>query len=532
MGLPRACARLLSPEDEATRNLEIVDRVELRLRHIARNVLSNSFTTVVNMVVGFFLAPFIVHHLGTASYGVWVLSISSINYLTLLDLGMASSVVRFVSKGRTQGDHKSASESLSAVLWVRTQIGCVVLLLSGVLAVAFPHLFHIPPELVTDARKALLTIGVTTTIGLSFGVFSSTLTALNRYDLRSLVSLIQLALRVGGVVLVLKTGHGIFAVALVELLAAAVGNTLLMVMARRSYPELSISLRKPERETLKAIWSYSFYAFVVAIAVQLVYQTDNLVVGAMISAVAVTFYSIGNSLCRYTDQFMAAVTSTFTPAASTFDAAGDKASLRSLYCNGTRTTLAISLPIVSTLILRGHNFIAVWMGPQYEKVSGTVLAILAFALMFSLQNTTAGAIAFGIAKHKVVAKWAVGEAIANLVLSVVLAHYFGIYGVAVGTLVPSLFVHLFLWPRYVVQLVNVSLWKVLTEVWGPFLLGILPFALASYAVDVRYPARNIVTFLLQTFALLPLFGLTVLFVFRKELRDRMLPRVRAYFYAR
>jgi O-antigen/teichoic acid export membrane protein len=496
-----------------------------------RSVLSNWFATAATLAVGFFLAPFVVHHLGNVAYGVWVLSISSVNYLSLLDLGMTSSVVRFVSKGWATGDHEAASEVVSAVLWVRLQIATLILVICGCLAAVFPIFFKVPPDLIRDAREAILIIGVTTATSMSFGVFTSTISALNRYDLRSCVVLLQLALRVGGVVLVLLTGHGIVAIAVCELVAATVANTLLMLIARRIYPEIKIRLKKPGREVLRNIWSYSFYAFLLTVAGQLIYQSDNLVVGAVVSAAAVTFYSIGNSLCRYTQQLVSSMTITFTPAASTYEAAGHTGSLRSLYMNGTRATLAISLPVVITLLTRGHNFIRVWMGPEYEKTSGMVLVILATALMFSLQNTTASAIAWGVEKHKTVAKWAVFEGIANLSLSVFLAHKIGIYGVAIGTLIPSLIVQLVLWPRYVCRLVDISWVQVFRNVWGPVFLCAVPFAAASYEVAVHFPARNIVTFALQTVALLPIFGAAVGLMFRDNFKRQILPRIRSLVFA-
>jgi O-antigen/teichoic acid export membrane protein len=415
------------------------------------------------------------------------------------------------------------------VLWVRLQIGALILALSGGLAAAFPLLFKVPPELALDAREAILVIGVTTTISMSFGVFSSTLSALNRYDLKSYVTLIQLAVRVIGVVSVLLAGRGIVAIAFCEFVAAVVGNGLLVFLARRIYPELRIQLTKPRREVLRQIWSYSAYAFLQTIAVQLVYQSDNLVVGAFVSAAAVTFYSIGNSLCRYTQQLVGAMTMTFTPAASTYEAAGNSASLRSLYYNGTRATMAISLPIVITLIIRGRSFIGLWMGPQYAQSSGTVLAILATALLFSLQNTTAGAIAFGVEKHKALAKWAIGEGVANLAFSIVLARKFGIYGVAIGTLVPSLVVHLIMWPPYVSRLVDVTWVQVFKNVWGPIFLCAAPYAAASYGVDMLFPVHHMVMFLLQTVALLPIFGIAIGLMFRENVKRQILPKVRAFF---
>jgi O-antigen/teichoic acid export membrane protein len=503
--------------------------LQLRLWHIARSVLSNWFATAATLAVGFFLAPFVVHRLGNVAYGVWVLAISSVGYLNLLDLGMRSSVIRFVSKGNTTQDHEGASEALSAAFWVRLQIGALVLVLCGGLAAAFPFIFKVPPALAVEAREAILVIGLTTAITMSIGVLGGVLSALNRYDLLSYVTLTQLSIRVIGVVSVLLTGHGIVAIALCELLAAAVGNCLLAYIARRIYPELRIRLTRPRREVLRKIWSYSVYAFLLMVAGQLIYQTDNLVVGAFVSASAVTFYSIGNSLCRYTQQIVSSMTMTFTPAASTYEASGNTASLRALYYNGTRATMALSLPIVITFLIRGHTFIGVWMGPQYSQQSGTVLAILATALLFSSNNTTASAIAWGIEKHKTVAKWAIGEAIANLTLSVVLALKYGIYGVAIGTLAPSLVVHLILWPRYVARLIDVTYREVFRNVWGPVFLCAVPFAAASYAVEVIVPARNMVMFVLQTVALLPIFGIAIGLMFRDNFKRQILPRVRLFF---
>jgi O-antigen/teichoic acid export membrane protein len=382
-----------------------------------------------------------------------------------------------------------------------------------------------------DARLVILLMGLNFAIYMSIGVFGGVLSALNRYDLYSLVTLTQLTLRVVGVVVVLLAGHGIVAIACCELFAATVGNVLFAYVARRIYPELKIRLKKPSWVVLKKIWSYSAYVFLLMVAIQLVYQTDNLVVGAFVSASAVTFYSIGNSLCRYTQQLVGAMTATFTPAASTYDAAGDASSLRALYYNGTRAAMAVSLPILITLIFRGDNFIGVWMGPQYSRTSGTVLAILATALLFSLQNTPATSIAFGVEKHKKVAIWAVAEAISNLTLSIVLASKFGIYGVAIGTLVPSLVVNLIFWPNYVSQLVSISYREVFLKVWGPVFLCAVPFAMVSFAVDAFFPARNMTIFILQTLALLPIFVVSVGWIFRNSIKRRILPGIISYFLA-
>ena len=65
---------------------------------IAKNVGSSWFALGVDVVVGVLLSPFILHRLGDTAFGVWVLIFSITGYYGLFDLGIRSSIVRYVSK--------------------------------------------------------------------------------------------------------------------------------------------------------------------------------------------------------------------------------------------------------------------------------------------------------------------------------------------------------------------------------------------------------------------------------------------------
>ena len=67
-------------------------------KRFAINVGMNWVAMATGMVVPFFLSPFIVRHLGPIGYGVWILAVSTVSYLNLLDMGLRSSIVRYVSK--------------------------------------------------------------------------------------------------------------------------------------------------------------------------------------------------------------------------------------------------------------------------------------------------------------------------------------------------------------------------------------------------------------------------------------------------
>ena len=62
------------------------------------NVLSSGGGLVVNIAVGFFLSPFVLHHLGDDAFGLWILIFSLTGYYGIFDFGIRSSLIRYVSK--------------------------------------------------------------------------------------------------------------------------------------------------------------------------------------------------------------------------------------------------------------------------------------------------------------------------------------------------------------------------------------------------------------------------------------------------
>lgn len=489
----------------------------LRIRQIASNVLSNWFALGVTSVVGFFLAPFVVHHLGNITYGVWVLITSLVSYMGLLDLGMRGAVTRFVSKGAAQQNDQEASEAVSGALWIRLGLSAAIVFIAVLLAGGFKHVFTVPLDLQTPARITILITALTVALNLCGGVFGGVLVALHRYDLTSAVSITQTCARAGGFVWLLVSGHGILALAIWDLGTWVAANVITIVLAFRTYPRLKVTLSRPDRQTLKKLWTYSFYVFVINLAVQVTYYSDNLVVGAFLTPTAVTLYAVGGILITYARQIVSAMTTTFMPLASTFEAEGSDGRLYGLLIYGTRASLIVSLPIEFALFFRGHTFIRLWMGEQYADPSGTVLQILVLSMMFSSAVTTAGGIVYGMEKHKRVALWAIGEAVANLALSIILVRHIGINGVAWGTAIPSVLVEILLWPRYICKLLDIPVRTYLWQAWGRASLAIVPFGLCCVLAEQYWPARNLMYFFLQILALLPLVPFALALVFRKEL---------------
>src|SRR6266849_2560159 len=148
-----------------------------------------------------------------------------------------------------------------------------------------------------------------------------------------------------------------------------------------------------------------FWVFLQHIFGQVIYYTDNLVVGAFVSVEAVTYFSIGGSLIEYLRSIVASLTMTFMPLASKYEVSGEQDKLRWLLKQGTRVAILVAWPIQIALLFRGETFIRLWMGEQYGVISGHVLQILLLSQLFTVANSTSINIILGLAKHRRCAYW-------------------------------------------------------------------------------------------------------------------------------
>jgi O-antigen/teichoic acid export membrane protein len=486
-------------------------------KRFALNVTMNWIAMVVGMIVPFFLTPIVIRNLGPVGYGVWILAVSTVAYLGLLDLGLRSAVIRYVSKAEAQGQESEARDAIGAALWFRILIACAAVALSFLLAVFFPHLFKVPVGLERPAQATVLMCAFAVAVTLVSGVFGAVLGAIHRFDVLSWVSVTQTAIKAVGVILILRSGRGLIALAGWEFAVTLIAGIATWIAAVRIYPTCRVRLGRPDVQTLKKIWSYSFTTFIIVIAVQVVFNTDNIVVGAFISVGAVAFYSIGGSLVAYSRQVVSSVATTFIPMASNLEASGKSEELQRLLLKGTQATLGLALPVSLALLFRGKTFIGLWMGPKYSDEAGTVLQILMISQFFGVANTTAGQIAFGIEKHKSVANWAIVEAALNLSASILLAKTIGLYGVAWGTSVATTIIHLFFWPRFVRTELHVPIKTYLWEGWGKISLCSIPFGIACAATDKYFHPHSMILFFAQILMILPVYGICALWIFKDEI---------------
>src|SRR6266705_2884147 len=175
----------------------------MRKSEIIKNVSSSWFSLGVNILVGIFLSPFILHRLGDTAYGIWILIFSVTGYYGLFDLGIRSSVVRYVSTYTATGDNESLAKLINTSLVTYTAIGVAAMVVTLVCSLFVDRLFRIPTDFLVTARLLFLMVGTAVAVGFPGGVFGGILEGLQRFYFVNLTNVVSTLLRAALIVLVL-----------------------------------------------------------------------------------------------------------------------------------------------------------------------------------------------------------------------------------------------------------------------------------------------------------------------------------------
>src|SRR5215470_3390315 len=482
---------------------------------ILKNVTSSWFSLGVNILVGIFLSPYILHRLGDTAYGIWILIFSVTGYYGLFDLGIRSSVVRYVSTYTATNDKDGLARLINTSLATYTAIGAVAMIVTLVCGAYVDRFFRIPAVFLSTARLLFLMVGSAVAIGFPAGIFGGVLEGLQQFYFVNLTNVISTLLRAVLIVLALRHGYGLLTVALITVVLPLISSVARGVIALRVLP-VSFGWRHIDRNAFREIANYSAISFILLIGYKLRYKTDEIVIGTFLSVTAVTYFSIGDRLLDYAAELVGSLAQIFVPMAGQSHAKGDMNRLRTIWIAGNRACAMIIFPITAVLIILGKSVITAWVGAQYVAPSYPVLVVLAVPMMFILAQGSSSRILYGMAKHRPLAIVILMESIANLILSIVLIRPFGIIGDAFGTAIPLMCTSFLFMPRHMCRVLGVRIGTYLREAYSLPVLLTLPLVAMLLLMRRWFEARTVLEVALQTIIGFLPYGLGLLWAMRKK----------------
>lgn len=405
-------------------------------------------------VVSFLIAPLMIHRLGAAIFGIWVLASSLVDYSGLFDNGLRYGLFRFVARDWGAGDRQGLNRTMANALALNCASACLVLLLLPLILLWAPRIF--PAAAGSAFHDTLLLMAISLALLFPARTLGNYMSGIRRFDLFNVATIAAVLLRNGLVAVLLLRGHGIVSLAGATLVSAIFLLLLNLVLLRWADPGLVFSARLASWSGARELFVYGGFAFVVLGGESLRSYTDALVIARALTVALITPFNVATRLIEYAKSVLSAIASPLTGRMCELVGRNDQAALRRLYLRATRYFALIAAYFGLLFYFDGRALIKLWVGPEYAS-SYSLLLILVSGYLLAWAQFPSNQLLLSVARHRFLAGLTLAEGLVNLGLSFHWSHSYGLSGVAWGTAVPLFIASVAIEPWYVLHVAGIRL---------------------------------------------------------------------------
>jgi O-antigen/teichoic acid export membrane protein len=394
----------------------------------------------LNIVTGLLYTPFMLQQLGQSQYGLYSLVASVIAYLTLLDFGFGSAIVRYTAKIRATGTKQDEWSLYGMFISSYVFIGLIVAIAGFFLYANVDSMFDktMSPEELVQARIMMALMVFNLVVTFPFSVFGSIISAYEKFVFQRVFSMCRILLSTAVMIVVLYMGYKAVAMVVVQTVFS-IGCLIANLLYCRYKLHIKVCFKNFNIPLLKEIMVFSFWNFVGAITDRIYWSTGQFVLGITCGTAAVAVFSLAITLMNFYMSMSTSINSVLLPRITVLatDKRNDGEISRLFICAGRLQFCVLAL-ILSGFTIFGRAFINVWSGPEYTETYTITLMFFAVLLCPLIQNVGL-TILQARAQQKFRSLAYVFIAAFSLGLQLWLSKSFGAIGCAVGVTV-ALFV--------------------------------------------------------------------------------------------
>lgn len=403
------------------------------MSQLKKGALLSYVTIILTNGIGLFLTPFMIGKLGDSEYGLYTLIGSLIGYISVLDLGLSNTIVRFVAKYKARNDRESEENFLATTMLIYGAIATVIVVSGTLLYFNLDAIFEklTPAELV-KARLMFVILIFNLAITLPGGAFSAVCSAYEHFVFPRSVNIVQYVVRSAMVVGLLFLGGDSISIVMLD---TVLNLTVIGVNAYYVLRKLKARFQLHRFETIlvKEIFSYSIWIFIFAMVGQFQWRAGQIILGILSGTTAVAIYGVGILLGTYYGAFSTAISGVFLPRATTMTVQeASSHELTSMMIRIGRFSLITLLMILGGFLLYGQQFVQLWVGKTYAD-SWTIALIIMFSYTLPLVQSFANSMLEARSKFSFKAITYISLIVLGTAIGAYMVQFLGIIGLIVGS---------------------------------------------------------------------------------------------------
>ena len=417
----------------------------------------------ISAIIPFLYTPIMLEMLGQSEYGLFSLSNSVVGYLSLLNFGFGSTIIRYIAKYKAQNKYKEIEDSFGFFIILYCILATAVFLIGFILSNNVDLIFKqgLTIDEIEKMRTLVLIMTINVAISFPISVFSSVAIAYEKYFFRKTMDIISTVaapvMNLIALYLGLKSVGMAFVSTIIQCCLAPVSiyYCVRVIKIKPRFVKMNTGI-------IREMLGFSVFVFIGTIVDMLFWATDKVILGMLASSVAVAIYNVGGTFNNIVMSVSQSISSVFTPRISGMVATNnDKSELSKLLIRIGRIQFLIIALIVSGFTVFGQSFIFLWAGPEYcDAYWITVLTM--FPMCVPLIQNIALSTVVAQNKHKFRSIVYLIIAIINVIGTYLIVPYMGIIGAALCSCIAYILGQGFIMNIYYYKVIGLNIplfWK-------------------------------------------------------------------------
>lgn len=339
-------------------------------KQLGINLISSFVAFGANIIINFFLSPFVIKRLGISAMGFLGLSSNIIGYTSLITLALNAMAGRFIAIKYQEGKKDEANKYFSSVFFSNLVLSAVVIIILIVFLFNLERFFKIPPHLVFDV-KALFAFSILSTIvGLLTNVYGVATFIKNRLELTSIRGIIGNILRACSLVIL----FGFFPPHLWYYGITGMLMTLYFSFTnygftRKLTPEFHLSIKNYDWAKVKELLSAGVWSLVNKLSGIIGHGFDLVIANIFINATAMGLFTMSKSIPMHILGIFGMISGVFSPLFTLLWAQKKNDELKSEIHKAIRICgFLANIPLVCLFVF-GDSFYKIWLpGQDYKTI--------------------------------------------------------------------------------------------------------------------------------------------------------------------
>ena len=348
---------------------------------LVRHSLYNLLGLGLPLVVAVFCIPVLIRELGEARFGLLTLIWAVVSYFGLFDLGLGRALTQQLAVALAGDDHKGVGPLVATATVLMAVLGIFAGLLMALLAPWGVGMIQSVPDQQEAINSVLLMALAMPAIVLTSG-FRGILEARHAFGIINAIRLpMGLFTFLGPVFVVLHGRPSLVWIAAVLVAGRVIACAFHAWYAWRSMPGNHGRLAV-HADLLKPLSISGGWLTVSNVISPFMGYVDRFIIGGIVSAAAVAYYTTPQELITKLWIVPGALTTVLFPAFATQVTQGGEQT-RQLFDKAVYWLFLVLLPITLTLALFAHEILSAWVGPEFATHSALLMQIFAAGILIN-----------------------------------------------------------------------------------------------------------------------------------------------------